>query len=379
MEVDPFVLAIFGPPPEGLDLSANVQGKNAAVVLTLLFISAFFLAGRIVIRTQQVYGLSGDDYAILVSWVFVCATAALVVVVQASQSGAGRHVWALKIDDLVEVTKLVYVYSFFFAAAVFTTKVSILLFYRRVFSRGGLSFRIAFWFTVALVVAYPVIFIFTMGFCCTPVSHYWTQFKGTKGSCIDVGRFFTVLAIVNLLTNVMVLLIPVPEVLKLQMSKQKKGAVFAILGLGGLVCIASAVRVYYLDEFSRAPDKTWAMGTVAIWSSVEPSMGIVSACLPSFNAFVRYVRHRGSSGDRRSSYHASNAGKGNRLRFDDEIALRSQAVGGGGSTHSREGSERAGQIYVKTDVEQVITECPDRVLSPMNPIAKVCPPAYNES
>lgn len=80
MDVDPLVVAAFGPPPEGIDLSANSEAKNAAVVLTLLLMSALFLAGRLVIRTQQVYGLSLDDYAIIVSWVFVAATGAMVVV-----------------------------------------------------------------------------------------------------------------------------------------------------------------------------------------------------------------------------------------------------------------------------------------------------------
>lgn len=82
--------------------------------------------------------------------------------------------------------------------------------------------------------SYPVIFLFTMILGCTPISHYWTQFKGTEGTCIDVGQFFVILAIINLFTNVIVLLIPVPEVLKLQMSREKKGAVFGILALGGL-------------------------------------------------------------------------------------------------------------------------------------------------
>ncbi|KAM0491176.1 hypothetical protein ACHAP8_010854 [Fusarium lateritium] len=72
-----------------------------------------------------------------------------------------------------------------------------------------------------------------MSFCCTPISHYWTQFMGSQGSCIDVGQFFVALAIVNLITNVVVLLIPVPEVLKLQMSREKKAGVFGILALGG--------------------------------------------------------------------------------------------------------------------------------------------------
>jgi hypothetical protein len=48
--------------------------------------------------------------------------------------------------------------------------------------------------------------------------------------------------------------------------------------------------------------------------------------------------------------------RGHRLRFDDEIALRSQAVGGEGSMYSPQGIEGDKQIYVKTDVEQTFTE-----------------------
>ncbi|KAH7174851.1 uncharacterized protein B0J16DRAFT_185701 [Fusarium flagelliforme] len=355
MDIDPFVFAAFGPPPRDIDLSANSEAKNAGVVLTLLCISALFLAGRIAMRTMQVYGLSVDDYAILVSFLFVTLTAAMVVT--GGYSGVGKHVWALTINQLEEVIKLTYVYSFMFVGAVFTTKVSILLFYRRIFSRGGLHFQVAFWFGAILVGAYPIIFVFTMGFCCTPVSHYWTRVKGTEGKCIDVGHFFVILAIINLITNVIVLVIPVPEVLKLQMSRGKKAAVFGILALGGLVCIASAVRIHYLNVFSTAVDTTWHMGPVAIWSSVEPSMGIVSACLPSFKSLLRHLR--GKSVARASTQVSNSGGRGNnKPKFDDEIALRSQIVGGEGSMRSTQGSEADRHIFVKTSVEQTFHEMP---------------------
>ncbi|KAL6916666.1 hypothetical protein FSHL1_008114 [Fusarium sambucinum] len=354
MEIDPFVIAAFGPPPDGIDLSANNEAKNTGVVLLLLIISAVFLAGRIALRTKQTYGLSADDYAIIVSFLFVLAVAIMVVV--AGHDGVGQHVWALTITQLSEVVKLSYVYSFLFASAVFTTKVSILLFYQRIFTRSSLSFRIAFWFGTILVMSYPIIFIFTMSFCCTPISHYWTQFMGSQGSCIDVGQFFVALAIVNLITNVVVLLIPVPEVLKLQMSREKKAGVFGILALGGLVCIASAVRIHYLSIFAREIDTTWHMGPVAIWSSFEPSIGIVSACLPSFKSLLRYLR--GKNSKKSSFITPPDWAMGNKSRSDDEIALRSQVVGGQGSVRSAQGSDADKHIHVKTDVEQTFHEVP---------------------
>lgn len=79
MEIDPMVIAIFGHPPEGIDLSVNQEIKNTTIVLSMLGISALFLAGRIAIRTQQSH-LSLDDYTISVSWLFVAITAAIVFV-----------------------------------------------------------------------------------------------------------------------------------------------------------------------------------------------------------------------------------------------------------------------------------------------------------
>lgn len=80
MEIDPIVLLAFGPPPDGINLEDDTKVKFTVTVLTLLFISALFLSVRIVVRAKQVYGLSLDDYAIIVSWVFVAATGAIVVV-----------------------------------------------------------------------------------------------------------------------------------------------------------------------------------------------------------------------------------------------------------------------------------------------------------
>ncbi|KAF4860442.1 Satratoxin biosynthesis SC1 cluster protein 4 [Colletotrichum siamense] len=352
MAVDPFIEAAFGPPPDGVDLTESQATKNNAIVIVLLVIAALSVAGRLVARSKYGPGLSLDDYAIVVAWVLVAATAGMVIAI--GQAGAGRHVWALS---------LLYIYSFVFCTAVLSTKISILLFYWRVFMGNLLSFRFSIWIGAFLVGSYPIYFMITMGFCCNPLSHYWTQFKGTTGTCLDVGHFFFILAIINLITDVILLVIPVPEIFKLQMSKDKKIAVCGILGLGGFVCIASAVRVHYLKVFSTATDITWMMGPVAIWSSVEPSVGIFSACLPSFKPLLRAIRGRNmassSSGDKGSIYPLGSKGPRStrpRLRLDDEIALQSQAVGGegSGSVHSENGSEFGSHIRVKTDIKQTI-------------------------
>jgi hypothetical protein len=73
-----------------------------------------------------------------------------------------------------------------------------------------------------------------MVFGCAPISHFWTQYKGTEGTCINIGQFFVILAFISLSINIILVLIPVPEVVKLQMSRERKVTVFTVLALGGL-------------------------------------------------------------------------------------------------------------------------------------------------
>lgn len=47
------------------------------------------------------------------------------------------------------------------------------------------------------------------------------------------------------------------------------------------------VRIYYLTLLATNPDINWVMGDVYLWSTIEPCIGIVCACLPTLNALLR--------------------------------------------------------------------------------------------
>lgn len=71
-----------------------------------------------------------------------------------------------------------------------------------------------------------------MGNACKPVSHFWTQFSGTKGECINVNQFFLALGILNMLNDFIILIIPFPRISRLQMTLRKKLAVCGIMAVG---------------------------------------------------------------------------------------------------------------------------------------------------
>lgn len=138
------------------------------------------------------------------------------------------------------------------------------------------------------------------------------------------------------------------------------------------VCVASIVRIYELNGLTHAIDATWWMGPGMAWSSIEPSVAIISACLPTFAPLFRlgqtrkdtsdgYERYDSSGQPRSKSDHMKSGGVGtSRLGFgprgaargegnktfvgveEDEIELTSKVTGGlADSSTGTKGSPRS--------------------------------------
>lgn len=56
--------------------------------------------------------------------------------------------------------------------------------------------------------------------------------------------------------------------------------------------IAAIIRLVYMSRMIHEPDITWALGPAQIWTSLEPSLGIVSSCLiTTFRPIVSGIRN----------------------------------------------------------------------------------------
>ena len=55
------------------------------------------------------------------------------------------------------------------------------------------------------------------------------------------------------------------------------------------VCFASMYRIITISRLVRTTDISWAKSDVFIWSSVEPSVGIISGCLPTLRPLLLHI------------------------------------------------------------------------------------------
>ncbi|GKU22926.1 unnamed protein product [Fusarium langsethiae] len=348
MELDPNIVAIFGQPPQGLDLNQQQITTYNIVTCIILGIAFAVVALRFYVRNMKSAQLEMDDWAVLVS--LFCAAVTVSMTILAGQHGSGAHVWSIKIMTLVEVFKIVYAEPFVYALAVTSVKISILLLYRRLFPLGinkSRAYTIMFYIATFLTSCYPFILWITMAFACKPVSFFWNQYIGAEGKCIDVKLFFLVLGIMNMVNDIIILSVPIPRIWTLQMNNKTKVSVICIMLLGSFVCVASIARIYYLWGFFQNLDATWWMGPSFAWSSLEPSVAIISACLPTLAPLFRLGRmnatSRGTpsggnelskSGSKHFQLFSVNRTKGTGFHSDDDEVELTYDVGRGGASDS---------------------------------------------
>lgn len=149
-----------------------------------------------------------------------------------------------------------------------------------------------------------------------PVSYFWSELIDPQSGRYRYNFYWYYIgnAASNVVTDVLILVAPMPVVWKLQMRTGQKIGVCSLLLLGGLyvpisptlrsiliqfsVCVASIVRIHYLTFLNGNVDLTWTLSEVSFWSTVEPCIGIICACLPALQPFIRsivrklYCHHR---------------------------------------------------------------------------------------
>lgn len=118
-----------------------------------------------------------------------------------------------------------------YATSVALINLSILLFYRRIF-----QFEASFYIVTFVLCVYWAIIIVVMNVGCRPLRYFWGRFvdPNAVGTCIDTQAFFLANSIWVMINNTIILVMPIPTVMRLQMPLGERLAVVSIMMLGGL-------------------------------------------------------------------------------------------------------------------------------------------------
>ncbi|PTB77132.1 hypothetical protein M440DRAFT_1401464 [Trichoderma longibrachiatum ATCC 18648] len=192
--------------------------------------------------------------------------------------GFGHHAAFLTAEQRYYSLLYFFIFQCFVKNTVAITKLSFLFLYLDIFPQK--KFRMICWAMILQIAAGLVALSFTTIFQCTPVQYSWD--KTIPGTCINIKAFWYGQSGWNTLMDLLVLVLPIPVILKLQMNRRAKISILAVFILGAFVTITSIERLISLNfNATFILDFTWATGTSVIWTQVESTVGVICACAPS--------------------------------------------------------------------------------------------------
>jgi hypothetical protein len=152
-------------------------------------------------------------------------------IISASAACAGVHSRYCTPTQQIRFAKIVFVIQFLYLASISSVKVSLLLFYKRVFPGKGFGYIVTV--TLGLSGIWFLAFFFALLFETWPISANWTfNPNGSYAWVINEESMNLWLCGTDVLANVFLLLLPVPATMGLRMSGKDKLAFLGIFSLG---------------------------------------------------------------------------------------------------------------------------------------------------
>lgn len=142
----------------------------------------------------------------------------------------GKH--AILIKNPVPFAQAVLTTEILYTPASTAIKFSILLLYRRLFPSK--KFRNVLWSIAGFLVIFALAQMLSVIIQCVPVAALWNRMSYPNAHCDNYNPALMVFAVVNSLSDITILSLPMPILWHLHTNKTRRQQLIGIFGLGGL-------------------------------------------------------------------------------------------------------------------------------------------------
>ncbi|KAH8691694.1 hypothetical protein GQ44DRAFT_695530 [Phaeosphaeriaceae sp. PMI808] len=258
----------------------------AFIVLETFFIILFLIA-RVMNKTAKSVEVM---YLMPAGYVF-CVSVATVGILMVMNGGAGRHIEYLLLTDpnvIIYRTKLDKVLEYTYLTSVLFPKLSIVCLYLRIFSDSGRFYRFTAYTTAGIITATWVAGIFLASFICVPFAYYWDrQIPG--GKCGNQMLAYRVISIPNAVTDLILLILPLPVLYTLHVKLPVKIGIFLTFLTGSVGILTSILRTVNFFTIDFFVDPTYLATQTTIWTITEPGVYLIAACMPTLRPLKRII------------------------------------------------------------------------------------------
>ncbi|KAL5335747.1 hypothetical protein BJX70DRAFT_374383 [Aspergillus crustosus] len=175
-------------------------------------------------------------------------------------------------------------------------KLSLLFLWKRILS-PIYAFQVFCWVMIGVVAAWSIAFFFATLFQCgvnwdwnwAPIGFFLTQ-------CTDTLNMLTVFCGTDLLTDFIIMFMPVPIIWGLRMSVRKKIGVTSVFMVGIFTIGAGIARTYiYLVTSYNKEDNLDFIADFTLfilWSEIEVNVALIVCCMPVFGPVLGRIRDK---------------------------------------------------------------------------------------
>ncbi|KAG9230530.1 hypothetical protein BJ875DRAFT_384915, partial [Amylocarpus encephaloides] len=261
----------------------------AGLVFPILGIVAVLLRFYVRLSRKQVIGL--DDWLIIPALVFVTGTGAcLIAGVKAhaigyptpKPKGASPQERLTSVNPQIQIVHQVeFVITILLILTYGFIKLSILYFYRHLLVHTNKVFSYLAWCLMGIVAIWMLVFPFVIAFNCGTQFHYmWGSTQDLIAHCGNGIKKQEALYVSEFVTNVLLVILPIPTIWRLQMQWQKKLAVTGILLLRFMAFIASILRLVIVLQVTASSYQAviyvdLTISTIFYWGMIEAGLAFI--------------------------------------------------------------------------------------------------------
>ncbi|KAL8939375.1 MAG: hypothetical protein Q9216_003388 [Gyalolechia sp. 2 TL-2023] len=282
-------------PPPGrtanlTDPDSNAHQVYITAAICILFILVFAILriySNISIRRHRTI----DDYTFMVAT--VCTLVYIGLVIALLKKGLfGTHVWELTLGDLKNTPfLLVLLLESLRGPFVWLIKLSLFQLYLHLF--GTLRWmNCVVWLGIVVTgLFYLSITVAKLAMCAPRGSQTYIMAVSTS-NCSRAKVLGVITGVFNILSDLYLLIVPIPAILGLNIRTPKKMGTLAVFMTGMIAVIASVLGLIYRIKVNSNTDDTWKIVPFYLAILVEMTCGIVVLCMPAIAQIARH--HRGT-------------------------------------------------------------------------------------
>lgn len=163
--------------------------------------------------------------------------------------GGGYHISDVSPSNQVIFRKFCYIATVLYCPMALLTKIALLSILIRIFAPYKTKILFIYVFLAALTIYYTIAEIIKIRMC-EPVPEYWLR-NDPNAKCLNQSAALVADSVISMVSDILILTLPLPLTWSLQMSRNKKLRVVGMLSAGGL---ATAFSIYRLVLVLRDGD-----------------------------------------------------------------------------------------------------------------------------